>query len=1160
MSALSVPPDNQPVNNSHDIPPEVPSVVEKITVHAYDWKVKDYDKCDENGHLVIHCWALDRDSKPYLLRFHDFPAFCFVELPLFVGNRRTNWTGYKAQQVYETICWMLGEDKPYNCLFKQCEKFYYYRGGKKYPMLVLLFNSAKGMNECKKRLSKPLNVKDIGKVACKVWETKIPIVRKLLTLRKIMYCQWFNIEGVKARGEDKISTVENEYVVDRSTMNGIAAELTSSWVTQPTLMSFDIETYSDKHKALPDPYASKHVAYMISCVFQRVGDPSSRKKYIILYGDCNPTEYAEVIKVKSEIEGFDTMTDLVIKHDPEIVTGYNIFGYDLPFIDTRIKRRLREWKPMGRLINTKTELQSFSWGSSGYGHNEINMLEADGRIFIDLLPVIKRDFKLNLYNLGFVSNYFLGRTKHPITAKEMFETYELNLAADKNPDISLHDYMIECKKMIGREHDIYSVRDLYKYLHLHQFMETEDKEFIIDSGNIPQITLKQYALSEMTKVVNYCVVDSDLVVDLFDKINCWIALVEMSNVVGVTPVELFTRGQQLRVLSQVYNEASTDNIVIDERIVPKMDYSGGFVFDPNPGIYHYIPVLDFKSLYPTIMIAYNICPRSFVPPEMMDQIPDEMCHVIEWDEEVDKTDDYEKDDMDLDDDNNNNSNEKVVETVHYRYKFIKQEHQLGILPRLLVKLIEERDAIRRRQKQLDPNSIEWSVLEQRQLAVKVSANSMYGALGAQAGGKIPLPEGAACVTARARESIKMVNADTESRGNKVIYGDTDSSMPDIGIKDPTQAYAMAKVEAERLSKLFPPPMLVEDEEVYHTMLCIKKKMYICVKMNRDGTPVMGRDKLKFKGVAPARRDNCQYKRDAYIDTAMKVLWREPLMDTFNFIVDLCLKLVRREVPWEELIFIKGLGAHYKNKSYCMKIFSDELCKIGKPATPGERLEYLIVKSHGVEGQQLLGYKMRLPSTYLERLDSDNPEHIDYEYYLEKALMNCIQKQLFQIGYKTELKELADKYLDIDRTKVINALKAKGYEIQVVQLLAKFKYDKGMVINHLMGVKEMQKIIKPLVSFHIKKRKRLVTRVSGEPIKMMLKLIKAKQEYLKDIKKLVRVSDIPKLRPARLNVVNPSDLNTNKAKEWANKMVTKLNPRLNIVKPVKKVVKLNIVKQ
>ncbi len=1304
----------------------------QLTLHAYDFKV--FDEYDENGNMVIMAWCFDRESKPHLLRFHDFPAFCYVELPLYIGHRRINWSGYKAQQVYESICWRMGDNKPFKYSFQRREKLYYYKGGKKYPMLVVLFRTLKAMYECKSKLSKPIKIKDLGIVACKVWETKVPIVRKLLTLRNVKYCQWFTIKGIRVEGEDKISKLSSEYVVDRKTMDPIPLDRTGSWVTKPTVLSFDIETYSDRHTALPDPYCSKHVVYMVSCVFQRLGDIESRKRYIILYGDCNPTDMATVIKVNSEIELIDVMSDLVNEHDPDFLTGYNIFGYDNPYLDTRLKRRLREWKPMGRLINQPTTMKSFSWGSSGYGHNEINMLEVDGRIMIDLYPIIKRDYKLSLYNLNYVGKYFIGRSKYPVTAKQMFETYELNQESNNNHKISLRDYV---KNRIQKLEKGDKVEDLYTKLHI---------SFPIDKTpnieDIPDIPLKEHAMEEMKKVVDYCVVDSDLVLDIFEKIHCWISLTETSNVMGVTPVELFTRGQQLRVLSQVYDEASRSGIVIDERIVPKMDYTGGYVYEPIPGIYHYIPCLDFKSLYPTVMISYNIDFRTFIPPEMMDKIPDDMCHVIEWDEDIEiKT---EKDEEMQENDEEMEEKDEKLETVHYRFKFIKQEHLVGILPRLLEKLISERDAVRKKQKKFKEESVDWIVLERRQLSLKYSTNSMYGVLGAQKGGKLPLPEAAACITAKSRESIKMVNKYLESKGNKIVYGDsvtgdtpilikqknqkrfleiqnlnhnwtwengkeyaklngcqvwsdkgftdiiyvmrhktkkrlyrittddgivtvtedhsllhpsgktvkpgniklgnrlmtkkyynsdllknnaiikcktqleaakvyhslsetyniilntvtdksityyqiktvnneikqgivkkiedlgyiddyvydletenhhfgagvgqlivhnTDSSMPDIGIKDPTKAYEMSKKIAEELSALFPKPMLVEDEEVYHTMLCIKKKMYLCIKMTKDGKPVLDRDKLKVKGVVPARRDNCKYQRDSYIDTAWKVLLRDAIDDTYNFIIEMCLKLVRREVSWKDLVVVKGLGAHYKKKSYPMKIFSDELCKIGKPASPGDRLEYLIVKPYGFTGnKQLLGYKMRLPSTYQERLDSDKPEHIDYEYYMEKALMNCIQKQLFQIGYNKELAELKGKYLESDQGKILNGLRERGYGIIIDQLEKKFDNNKTDMINYLKKT-DLKKLVNPLISYHIKKRGCIDTRMNGEPIKMMVKLIQAKKKYTDIIKSLVLISEIPRIRPAKLNIITHTGLGSQLGSRLESQLGSRLESQL-----------------
>ena len=104
----------------------------------------------------------------------------------------------------------------------------------------------------------------------------------------------------------------------------------------------------------------------------------------------------------------------------------------------------------------------------------------------------------------------------------------------------------------------------------------------------------------MTRVLRYCVEDAELVVDLFDEINCWISLVEMSNIVGVSVMQLYTRGQQIRGISQFYDRAYHDNLVLDGRATSVNTFAGGFVFEPKPGLYENIICFDFASLYPSI--------------------------------------------------------------------------------------------------------------------------------------------------------------------------------------------------------------------------------------------------------------------------------------------------------------------------------------------------------------------------------------------------------------------------------------------------------------------------------------------------------------------------------------------------------------------------------
>lgn len=1340
-------------------------LIDKLQVHSYDWNVKD--EFDDNGYVTILSWCLDRDSNPYLLRFHNFTPFCYVELPLFLSNRgRTclaSWTKEKVRKVYNSICYKLGDDhKPVSYVFLKREKLYFFKGyNKKYPMLLLKFNTLKSMYECKKKLKYPIKVKGLKAenvlttIAVNVWETNIPLERKLLTLRNVKYSQWFEIDAMKVKDSDKISRLEREYVVDWKSMNPIPMNICGEWLTKPRILSYDIETYSDNHNALPDPLASKHVCYMVSVVFQRIMCPETRKTDIILLGECSDTDMANVIKVKTEMELIEKFQELIIKYDPEIITGYNIFGYDNPYLDNRLKRRMKEWSPnVSRLLDEKVEMKSMAWSSSAYKDQDFNWLEMGGRITVDLLPVIKRDFKLPLYKLDYVANYFLKTGKHDVTAKQMFETFELQKC--------LND---------GYDPTTSVIPKIYK----------RNKEEHIDEDMLRNEWIqehKQFALDEMKKVVDYCVVDSDLVLDIFEKIHVWIALIQMSNVVAVSPSSLFTRGTQIRSLSQIYDEASKDGIVIDQQTFPKMDFEGGFVFDPTPGIYHYIPCLDFKSLYPTVMIANNIDHRSFVPLELMDKIPDEDCHVIEWDSEIE-----------VEHENDDGETVTEIQPVHNKYKFVKGVD--GIIPRLLKRLWVERDRAKKQLKEAkDP--VMKAVYNQKQLQIKVNMNSvssdtpvpvlvnntqveywtieelaesdswindlsgnqvgkpkdnikvwsdigwteinfvirhpvktplirvnthtgcvdcteehsllrpngvqvkpteleigdelmhkwldsfctrdniytdraiqmgeefwndqrvpveilnsteriksaylfgllkselyisnkigatqvcfllncvgrnyflksdsegfriyingetptdkiyfirdspskynegyiydietkshhfaagvgnmivhnsMYGMFGAQNGGKLPLPYAAAAVTAKSRESTIGMNKFIEGKGHSVVYGDTDSTMPDLGIYKaiqegkltPKEAFPIGEKWGEDLTSLFPKPMEVELEKIYHTMLCIKKKYYLCIVLNPEtGEPYESIDKMIFKGVPPARRDKCKFQNTMYINVALKVMKRQSMENVYNYIVDMVLQLLTKQISWRDLIIIESVGTHYKSDSYRMKIFKDEMAKIGSPLTPGERIEYVIVKSFGGNSDEKLGYKMRTPDVFLERLNSETPEYLDYEYYLEKKLMNSIEKQLFQIGYQDELKELEEKYLDIDQTRLLQDLRDRGYGFVVDQLIEKFAGDKSKIIDYLLNETDLTKIVKKLYNYHIKRRngrkRRLTTRINPCPLGTMIELIRAKTLYLNEIKEYHMTKNKPK--KIKLKIL-PGKVKQGRIDNWIKKKTLQL---------------------
>ena len=664
---------------------------EIVTIHGYDWILRNVSGEDEE-HTAIHCWGLDKSSKPYLLRFTDFPAFCHLELPQFIRNRQYQWTNTSAKNFMLMLNNLLQNDRPCDWRFiPNTKKLYYYRGERTFPMLRLCFNTTRSMWKCAKMFENTLKTDDWGFIKCNILENNISMIRKLLTVTNIKYSEWFRVEAVKVDQETKISTIENEYIANWQTMTPVPNEECKSWVTQPMILAFDIECYSDNHRAMPDKYNALHIAYMISCISQRHRDSSTRKRYGIIIGECNhiPTERlsnCEIIKVETEYEMIEAFAKIISIDDPDIITGYNILGFDYPYLDYRVKRWLKKWPAMGRIAGEPSVMTTRIWKSDAYGHQSINMLNMEGRITIDPFPIVKRDFKLEKYDLNTVCKKFIGKTKHDVKAVDMFISYERMSTAKKA-------YML----LLFQQQDnpqLASTPEFQTSLHLAK------KELELEKA-------------ETTKVMEYCIQDSELVIDLFEKLNIWVGLVEMSNIVGTTIVELFTRGQQIRCVSQLYDLAARMGFVLDSRDTPGFKFTGGFVFDPIPGLYDNVICLDFASLYPSIMMAYNICYTTLVLPELEHIIPDEDCNVIEFDQEEEVGPTYvppqkkiaigeEEDDAIINPSNNKKDileekpkgrkkAEKPKVIKHYKFKFYK--HVDGLLPTLVKQLVTQRRAV-----------------------------------------------------------------------------------------------------------------------------------------------------------------------------------------------------------------------------------------------------------------------------------------------------------------------------------------------------------------------------------------------------------------------------------------------------------------------------------
>jgi len=470
----------------------------------------------------------------------------------------------------------------------------------------------------------------------------------------------------------------------------------------PVLVAVDIEVYSHNEKRMPTADHDEDAVFQIALV------RSTGEGRLLHVGPCRDANasteqndrFFEFPDERALLLGFAAH---VRDMGPHVLCGYNIFGFDFPYLMARAKRwgvdhQIARLGWSGHVCPVK-EVQ---WSSSAYRNQHFTLWQIDGRISLDLLPIVRRDYKFSNYRLKTVATAFLGQTKDPVTPQDIFRAYRKHLQGDAT------------------------------------------------------------AADDLAVIGRYCIQDARLVLRLCDKLNQWIGLCEMARICRVAIPTLFLQGQQIKVYSQIYHHCHAHDILVQtppsENRATK--YAGATVFPPKPGIYDNVVPFDFASLYPTTIIAYNIDYSTIVPPSRTD-IADDACHVIQWEEHTccaHDTTAYTP-----------ATHPGYTKCGWHRFRFLKSPR--GVVPTLLQTLLDARAQTKKQMKAHGKDTTAYQVLDKRQLAYKVSANSMYGAMGVQKG-FLPFLPGAMCITAKGRESIQCASKLVQSWGGEIVYGDS----------------------------------------------------------------------------------------------------------------------------------------------------------------------------------------------------------------------------------------------------------------------------------------------------------------------------------------------------------------------------------------------------
>ena len=482
----------------------------------------------------------------------------------------------------------------------------------------------------------------------------------------------------------------------------------------------------------------------IGTTVHRYGSEKIIYKNIISLNTCDEIENADVIACKTEKQVLMEWKNLMIRLNPDILTGYNIFGFDMEYMWTRaIENKIVDEfaQGLGRNITRKSSLVRQELSSSALGDNIMKYFDLDGTVVIDLFKVIQRDHKLDSYKLDNVASVFLG---------------------DKKDDLKPHEIFSKFKGCSG----------------------------------------------DRCVIAKYCIQDCALVNRIMHKLKILENNIGMGNVCLVPLNYLFKRGQGIKIFSLVAKQCMDRGFLIPVNKYSNIKtensedgYEGAVVLEPKEGIYLNDPIVvfDYGSLYPSSMIARNLSHDCYV---MDDKY---------------KVDDPNVDYITVSYDLYEGKGDKkikfgVKECTFAQYK----DGRKGIISDILCMLLQERKNTRKKMeyetittkdkkmfsgvvtendknyeiynieknetitvdkqnvtnKQAAFNNFEQDVFDALQLAYKITANSLYGQIGAKTS-PIYLKDIAACTTATGREMIMLAKDFVETKYNaEVIYGDS----------------------------------------------------------------------------------------------------------------------------------------------------------------------------------------------------------------------------------------------------------------------------------------------------------------------------------------------------------------------------------------------------
>lgn len=626
----------------------------------------------------------------------------------------------------------------------------------------------------------------------------------------------------------------------------------------------------------------------------------------------------EVIEEDTELDAMVRMVEIVRNHDPDVLTGYEVHGSSWGYLIERARHKY-DYNLCDEFSRMKTQSHGrFGKEADRWGFDTTSTIRVTGRHMINIWRAMRGELNLLQYTM---------------------ENVVWNLLHRRIPHYS-HQTLTDWYTN-GRH------RDLAKCLRYYITRTIMDIQILEENELIPRTS-------------------------------------EQARLLGVDFFSVFSRGSQFKVESIMFRIAKPENFVL---VSPSRKQVGGqnaleclpLVMEPQSAFYNSpLLVLDFQSLYPSVMIAYNYCYSTFLG------------RIVNWrgTNKMGFTE-YKRQERLLE------LLKDYINIAPNGMMYTKVEIRKSLLAKMLTEILETRVMVKSGMKQDRDDKTLQRLLNNRQLALKLLANVTYGYTSASFSGRMPCSEIADSIVQTGRETLERAIAyihSVEKWGAEVVYGDTDSLFIYLKGRTRDQAFDIGNEIAKAITDMNPRPIKLKFEKVYHPCVLLAKKRYV-------GYKYESRDQLKpefdAKGIETVRRDGTPVEQKIE-EKALKLLFETADLSQIKaYFQSQCEKIMRGQVSIQDFCFAREvrLGTYSdKGPPPPGALISTRKMLEDARAEPqyGERVPYVVIS--GAPGARLID-RCVAP----EDLLSNDHCTLDAEYYITKNLIPPLERIFNLVG-------------------------------------------------------------------------------------------------------------------------------------------------------------------